>query len=288
MRRHASERRPPVTLALALEAPIDVRRRSEERRGVSKKSKGLPPNLTEWVEARARYHLSDAAVQMARELGMNPKKLGGKANSDQERWKAPLPDFIADLYEKRFGLRCPAVVTSIEASWEASKIKHAQKKAAKEERRRERAVEVDRLLGFANVAEVRLHDGAVRIEEGDLNHRLSDALLTLMKPFVTYPPAEQELPKFEAALKLGATVWNASLIPGDEDRAAAFDEIARLTTERAGGSADASRSFVAGIAARKRELFPSDERRVGEVRVEAKGRNVLITAMSILGSRSRA
>ncbi len=46
---------------------------------------------------------------MARELGMNPKKLGGLSNHRQEPWKMPLPQFIEDLYEKRFGEKkaCP-------------------------------------------------------------------------------------------------------------------------------------------------------------------------------------
>ncbi len=55
-----------------------------------------------WIEAAKRYHLSPAPVKMARELGMNPKKLGGMANHKQERWKAPLPQFIEELYERRF------------------------------------------------------------------------------------------------------------------------------------------------------------------------------------------
>ncbi len=33
------------------------------------------PNVLDWIEARKRFHLSHAQVQMARELGMNPKKL---------------------------------------------------------------------------------------------------------------------------------------------------------------------------------------------------------------------
>jgi hypothetical protein len=51
--------------------------------------KTLPKNLQDWVEARKRHHLSHAHVQMARELGMNPKKLGKLDNHDQEPWKAP-------------------------------------------------------------------------------------------------------------------------------------------------------------------------------------------------------
>lgn len=60
-----------------------------------------------WTEAAKRYHLSPAHVRMARELGMNPKKLGGMANHKQERWKVPLPEFIEDLYETRFRSKRP-------------------------------------------------------------------------------------------------------------------------------------------------------------------------------------
>ena len=46
--------------------------------------KELNQKLQAWVEACKRYRLSHAQVQMARELGMNPKKLGSLANHDQE------------------------------------------------------------------------------------------------------------------------------------------------------------------------------------------------------------
>ena len=55
-----------------------------------------------WIEAKKKFRLSDMHIQMARELGMNPKKFGSLANHKQERWKAPLPEFIEDLYYKRF------------------------------------------------------------------------------------------------------------------------------------------------------------------------------------------
>ncbi len=44
-----------------------------------------------WIEARSRHRLSHAHVQMARELGLNPKKLGSIDNHDQELWRTPLP-----------------------------------------------------------------------------------------------------------------------------------------------------------------------------------------------------
>ena len=61
--------------------------------------------LDAWAEAQKRFHLSDLHIQMARELGLNPKKFGGLANHRQEPWKLPLPEFIAECYRKRFHRR---------------------------------------------------------------------------------------------------------------------------------------------------------------------------------------
>jgi hypothetical protein len=69
---------------------------------------------------------------MARELGMNPRKLGGLANHRQEPWKAPLPAFIELLYQKRFGKVQPDRVLSIEDRVQEI----AAKKAERRERRR--------------------------------------------------------------------------------------------------------------------------------------------------------
>jgi len=70
----------------------------------------IPDRLKAWIDARKRHHLSHVQIQMARELGMNPDKLGKLDNHGQEPWKAPLPAFIEDLYRKRFGKDRPAVV----------------------------------------------------------------------------------------------------------------------------------------------------------------------------------
>ena len=51
---------------------------------------------------------------MAREVGLNLRKLGKIANHRQEPWKAPLPQFIEDLYLKRVGRERPQVVTAAE------------------------------------------------------------------------------------------------------------------------------------------------------------------------------
>ena len=93
--------------------------------------KKLPPDLQAWVDARQRFRLSHAQVQMARELGLNPKKLGGLANHRQERWKAPLPEFIERLYRERFGKDAPDRVLSIEERFREIQAKKAARRARK-------------------------------------------------------------------------------------------------------------------------------------------------------------
>lgn len=95
----------------------------------------VPAKLQPWVEARQKFRLSHAHVQMARELGLNPKKLGKIDNHDQEPWKQPLPDFIAKLYRKRFGKDRPDQVLSIEDGAAAKHARQQVKKARKAERR---------------------------------------------------------------------------------------------------------------------------------------------------------
>ena len=92
--------------------------------------KSLPPQVQAWTEARQRYHLSHAQVQMARELGLNPRKLSKIANHRQEPWKAPLPQFIEDLYLKRFGRERPQVVTSAERWARPTAARKAARNAA--------------------------------------------------------------------------------------------------------------------------------------------------------------
>lgn len=99
----------------------------------------LPESLQIWVEARRRFRLSHAHVQMARELGLNPKKLGKLANADQEPWKAPLPAFIERIYLKHFGRERPEVVMSLEERARLQEAKKAAKRAAKQQRRAARA-----------------------------------------------------------------------------------------------------------------------------------------------------
>ncbi len=64
----------------------------------------------DWMTAKRKYRLTDVQIQMARELGMNPRKFGSLANHRQETWKAPLADFIEELYFKRFKKEKPDTI----------------------------------------------------------------------------------------------------------------------------------------------------------------------------------
>ena len=91
----------------------------------------ISQKLRPWIEARKRFKLSHAQIQMARELGLNPKKLGSFANHTQESWKAPLPEFIEHIYEKRFGKSQPDDIRSIEVKLEKKERRKNIKKQCK-------------------------------------------------------------------------------------------------------------------------------------------------------------
>jgi hypothetical protein len=91
----------------------------------------IPDKLKPWIDARQSYHLSHAQVQMARELGMNPKKFGGITKHRQELWQLPLPQFIEECFQKRFGRKQPLDIRSIE---EREAQRQARRKASPEER----------------------------------------------------------------------------------------------------------------------------------------------------------
>ena len=82
-----------------------------------------PEKYQKWIDARKRFHLSHAHIQMARELGMNPKKFGKISNYKQQPWKTPLPDYIEEIYFKRFGKERPDVIKSIEQIYKEKRSK---------------------------------------------------------------------------------------------------------------------------------------------------------------------
>jgi hypothetical protein len=112
----------------------------------------LPQQYQVWIEARRRFRLSAAQLQMARELGMNPRKFGKLANHDQELWKEPLPQFIESLYFKRFGRDRPAVVLTLEEhAREQERKKEARKAARKRAREKSTAREKAKAVVLAAI-----------------------------------------------------------------------------------------------------------------------------------------
>jgi len=95
--------------------------------------------LEKWAVAQKRHRLSDKQVQMARELGLNPDKLGKIDNHKQETWKSPLPQFIEEIYFKRFKKTEPDTVKSIKEQIANEKTKKEQRKKTKEQKRKEQA-----------------------------------------------------------------------------------------------------------------------------------------------------
>jgi hypothetical protein len=91
----------------------------------------IPHKFLPWIDARKKFRLSDAHIQMARELGLSPKRFGSYADRKDQPWKLPLAEFIESLYEKQFKKTCPDEVQSIEEMAAAHVAKRAARKAAK-------------------------------------------------------------------------------------------------------------------------------------------------------------
>ena len=104
-------------------------------RRMTKRKKKPNQKMQAWIDARKRHRLSHTRIQMARELGMNPSRLGKLDNRDQEPWKSPLGQYIERLYFKRFGKQCPDVVLSIEEKIRCDEEKKARRREAKLRRR---------------------------------------------------------------------------------------------------------------------------------------------------------
>ena len=74
---------------------------------VSTKLKQMADRLQVWVKVKRQCALTDAHVRMARELGMNPKRLIAAARTAAGQTQAPLAQRIEDLYLRRFRRTAP-------------------------------------------------------------------------------------------------------------------------------------------------------------------------------------
>lgn len=64
----------------------------------------MKKNSTElWCEVKVKCNLNHEELQMAKKLGLNPKKLIANGKSlRSEKWKAPVGEWIREIYSKRF------------------------------------------------------------------------------------------------------------------------------------------------------------------------------------------
>ena len=54
-----------------------------------------------WKEAKRRCRLGEEEIRMAKEMGINPRSLIKNIPNKSEQWKAPVKDWIHDMYAKR-------------------------------------------------------------------------------------------------------------------------------------------------------------------------------------------
>jgi len=56
-----------------------------------------------WLEVKRRCKLNDEEIQMAKEMGLNPKSLIKNIPNKNEQWKTSVKIWVRDMYEDRFG-----------------------------------------------------------------------------------------------------------------------------------------------------------------------------------------
>ena len=92
--------------------------------------KRIPHKFHPWINARKQFRLSDAHIQMARELGLSPKRFAKYADRENQPWKLPLTKFIEAQYLKQFGKERPDEVKSMEEIAADHVAKRAARKVA--------------------------------------------------------------------------------------------------------------------------------------------------------------
>ncbi|WP_286766592.1 MULTISPECIES: hypothetical protein [Rhodopirellula] len=94
----------------------------------------IPHKFLPWIAIRKQYSLTHAEVQMARELGLEPRRFPSYANIKDQPWKKPLKEFIAELYLKQTGKEQPETIYSMEELAAQHVARRLAKKQAKLER----------------------------------------------------------------------------------------------------------------------------------------------------------
>ena len=56
-----------------------------------------------WAEAKRRCRLNENDIMMAKKMGLTPQTLIKNIPSKTERWKAPVKQWIHELYADKYG-----------------------------------------------------------------------------------------------------------------------------------------------------------------------------------------
>ena len=56
-----------------------------------------------WAEVKHRCRLNMEDIQMAKEMGLNPKNLIKNIPSEREQWKQPVKYWIREMYQEKKG-----------------------------------------------------------------------------------------------------------------------------------------------------------------------------------------
>lgn len=54
-----------------------------------------------WKLAKQKCRLNDEDIKIAKELGLNPKSLIKNIPNKNEQWKAPVSEWLKEIYDKR-------------------------------------------------------------------------------------------------------------------------------------------------------------------------------------------
>lgn len=55
----------------------------------------------EWAEAKKKCRLNEETIRMAKEMGLNPRSLIKNIPGKSQQWKAPVHEWIREMYEER-------------------------------------------------------------------------------------------------------------------------------------------------------------------------------------------
>ena len=97
--------------------------------------------LEQWTKVKRLHGLTDAQVQMARELRMNPKRLLGSADAEQALMQPSLAVRIESLYLRRFKRPLPDSVVPLRQALREARVR--ERAEACERRRRKRQAHID-------------------------------------------------------------------------------------------------------------------------------------------------